>query len=570
MQSDIEIAQSAMLKPIAEICEQLANRENGLLPDDFIPFGHHIAKISKRGLEKLQSQSDGKLILVTAISPTPAGEGKTTTTIGLADALNLALANTNQRAMVCIREPSLGPVFGLKGGATGGGFSQVVPMEDINLHFTGDFHAITSANNLLAALIDNHLYHGNPLNIDPNSITWHRSVDMNDRALRRVELDLINKQGEHESRQTGFDITVASEVMAIFCLAHSLEDLKTRLGNIQIGLNKLQKAVYARDLKAEGAMTALLKHAFQPNIVQTLGHTPVIVHGGPFANIAHGCNSVVATKAALKLADYVVTEAGFGADLGAEKFINIKCRQADLMPSAVVLVATVRALKYHGGVHVNALKDENLIALGLGLSNIEKHIENLSQHFGLKVVLAINHFESDTTAELNLLKKSLSQLGVEVVLCHHWAEGGKGALALANQVLSMVNDGQHELAAPHYLYENQHPIEAKITTIAQKLYGASKVEFSDEALAMLTQLKDSPAANYPVCIAKTQYSFSSDPTLRGAPKDHTLNVRAIRLANGAGFIVAICGNIMTMPGLPIHPASEHIDVNENGMIVGLS
>jgi len=570
MQSDIEIAQAATLKPITDICQHLANGGNGLLSDDFIPFGYHIAKVSQRGIAKLQSQQDGKLILVTAISPTPAGEGKTTTTIGLADALNLALANTNQRALVCIREPSLGPVFGLKGGATGGGLSQVVPMEAINLHFTGDFHAITSANNLLAALIDNHLYHGNLLNIDPTTITWHRSVDMNDRALRRVELDLINKQGAHESRQTGFDITVASEVMAIFCLAESLADLKNRLGNIQIGLNSQQMPIYARDLKAEGAMTALLKDAFQPNIVQTLGHTPAIVHGGPFANIAHGCNSVVATKTALKLADYVVTEAGFGADLGAEKFINIKCRQADLMPAVVVLVATVRALKYHGGVEVSALKDENLNALMLGLSNIQKHIENLTQHFGLKVVVAINHFVSDTTLEINLLKKELGHLGVEVVLCHHWAQGGVGALSLAEQVLKMVNTEQHELAAPHYLYENQLSIEAKINTIAQKLYGATKVEFSDEALASLEQLSHSPASNYPVCIAKTQYSFSSDPALRGAPKGHTLNVRAIRLANGAGFIVVICGNVMTMPGLPVHPASEQIDVNENGMIIGLS
>jgi formate--tetrahydrofolate ligase len=570
MQSDIEIAQAATLKPIMDICQQLANGDNRLLPDDFIPFGHHIAKVGQRGIAKLQSQQDGKLILVTAISPTPAGEGKTTTTIGLADALNLALADTNQRAIVCIREPSLGPVFGLKGGATGGGLSQVVPMEAINLHFTGDFHAITSANNLLAALIDNHLYHGNVLNIDPTTITWHRSIDMNDRALRRVELDLINKQGAHESRQTGFDITVASEVMAIFCLAESLADLKNRLGNIQIGLNSQRMPVYARDLKAEGAMTALLKDAFQPNIVQTLGHTPAIVHGGPFANIAHGCNSVVATKTALKLADYVVTEAGFGADLGAEKFINIKCRQADLMPAVVVLVATVRALKYHGGVEVSALKDENLNALMLGLSNIQKHIENLTQHFGLKVVVAINHFVSDTTPEINLLKKELGHLGIEVVLCHHWAQGGAGALSLAEQVLKMVNTEQHELAAPHYLYENQLSIEAKINNIAQKLYGATKVEFSDEALASLKRLSHSPASNYPVCIAKTQYSFSSDPTLRGAPKGHTLNVRAIRLANGAGFIVVICGNVMTMPGLPVHPASEQIDVNENGMIVGLS
>jgi formate--tetrahydrofolate ligase len=561
MQSDIEIAQAATLKPISTIVSTLK-----LSADDLIPYGHHIAKLSASCIQKLQSQADGKLILVTAISPTPAGEGKTTTTIGLADALNQVLVEFNQHAMVCMREPSLGPVFGLKGGATGGGYSQVVPMEDVNLHFTGDFHAISSANNLLAALIDNHIYQGNVLNINPEKVTWRRCMDMNDRALRDITLNSRSKSGDSYERQTGFDITVASEVMAIFCLASSLEDLQTRLSNIQIGLTTFNKPVLASDLQAEGAMTALLKNAFQPTVVQTLEHTAALVHGGPFANIAHGCNSVVATKAALKLADFVVTEAGFGADLGAEKFIDIKCRKTGLQPAAVVLVATVRALKYHGGVDVVALNQENLTALKSGMENLKKHIENLQQHFGLNVVVAINHFLSDTDAEIALLQTEAAHFGVKAIVCKHWANGGAGAIALANEVISMTEESTTDFKL---LYPNSMPLLQKIETIAQKIYGASHIELSVEAQETLVELEKS-YSHYPVCIAKTQYSFSSDPTLRGAPIGHILKVRKLRLSRGAEFIVAICGDIMTMPGLPKQPASERIGVNQSGTIIGLN
>lgn len=561
MQSDIEIAQAATLKPISTIVSTLK-----LSADDLIPYGHHIAKLSASCIQKLQSQADGKLILVTAISPTPAGEGKTTTTIGLADALNQVLAEPKQHAMVCMREPSLGPVFGLKGGATGGGYSQVVPMEDVNLHFTGDFHAISSANNLLAALIDNHIYQGNALNIDPEKVAWRRCMDMNDRALRDITLNSHSKSGGSYERQTGFDITVASEVMAIFCLANSLNDLQTRLGNIQIGLTTFNKPVLASDLQAEGAMTALLKNAFQPTVVQTLEHTAALVHGGPFANIAHGCNSVVATKAALKLADFVVTEAGFGADLGAEKFIDIKCRKTGLKPAAVVLVATVRALKYHGGVDVVALNQENLTALKSGMENLKKHIENLQQHFGLNVVVAINHFLSDTDAEIALLQTETARFGVKAIVCKHWANGGVGAIALASEVISMT---EKSTTGFKLLYPNSMPLLQKIEMIAQKIYGASHVELSVEAQETLVELEKS-YSHYPVCIAKTQYSFSSDPTLRGAPTGHILKVRELRLSRGAEFIVAICGDIMTMPGLPKQPASERIGVNESGTIIGLN
>ena len=568
--SDIEIAQAATLKPIAKIVSRF-----NLHAEDLIPYGHHVAKLSEHCIQKLQSQSDGKLILVTAISPTPAGEGKTTTTIGLADALNQLLVDKNKQAIVCMREPSLGPVFGLKGGATGGGYSQVLPMEDINLHFTGDFHAIGSANNLLAALIDNHIYQGNALSIDLASVTWRRCLDMNDRALRDLTIhsqtrDAQSKVLKPYERQTGFDITVASEVMAIFCLATSLADLQARLGNIQIGLNTSQQPVFASDLQAEGAMTALLKNAFQPTLVQTLEHTAAIVHGGPFANIAHGCNSVVATKAALKLADYVVTEAGFGADLGAEKFIDIKCRKTGLQPSVVVLVATVRALKYHGGVDVVALNQENLVALKNGMVNLHKHVDNLQQHFGLQVVVAINHFVSDTEAEISLLQAETAKYGVQAVVCKHWAQGGAGALALAEQVLSVI-DGKEASTAKQFkfLYPDSMPLQQKIETIAQKIYGASLVEFSLEAKSRLVELEKN-YGHYPVCIAKTQYSFSSDPTLRGAPSGHVLQVRELRLSRGAEFIVAICGNMMTMPGLPKQPASERIGVNQSGEITGLN
>ena len=560
MKTDIEIAQVAKLKTISKVVDIL-----GLNSKDLIPYGHHIAKINAKCIQKLQNNDDGKLILVTAISPTPAGEGKTTTTIGLADALNQVLTNSGQHAVVCMREPSLGPVFGLKGGATGGGYSQVVPMEDVNLHFTGDFHAISSANNLLAALIDNHIYQGNALEIDPESISWRRCLDMNDRALRNITI-LNSRNGHSYNRQTGFDITVASEVMAIFCLADSLEDLQTRLGNIQVGLTFNHKSVLARDLQAEGAMTALLKNAFQPTLVQTLEHTAAIVHGGPFANIAHGCNSVIATKTALKLADYVVTEAGFGADLGAEKFLNIKCRKTGLKPTAVVLVATVRALKFHGGVEVDALNQENLIALKCGLANLQKHVQNLTEHFGLQVVVAINHFLSDTDAEISLLQSETSNFCVKAIVCKHWANGGAGAIDLANEVLRISSLKSNDFK---FLYPDNISLLQKLESIAIKIYGASHVELSVEAQAMLNEL-ESNYSHFPVCIAKTQYSFSSDPSLRGAPIGHVLKVREFRLSRGAEFIVAICGDIMTMPGLPRQPASERIGVNQAGLIFGLN
>jgi len=563
--SDIEIAQAATLKPISTI----ASKYN-LNADDLIPYGHHIAKLSVSCIQKLQNQPDGKLILITAISPTPAGEGKTTTTIGLADALNLVLVDRDKNAMVCMREPSLGPVFGLKGGATGGGYSQVVPMEEINLHFTGDFHAIGSANNLLAALIDNHIYQGNALNIDLSSVTWRRCMDMNDRALRSITLNKNLNDAKSYERETGFDITVASEVMAIFCLATSLENLQTCLGNIQIGLNTSRQPVLARDLQAEGAMTVLLKNAFQPTVVQTLEGTAAIVHGGPFANIAHGCNSVVATRAALKLADFVVTEAGFGADLGAEKFIDIKCRKTGLQPDVVIVVATVRALKYHGGVNVSALNQEDLLALKSGMLNLLKHVQNLQEHFRLQVIVAINHFTSDTDAEIGLLQAELERFSVKAIVCKHWALGGKGAEELAVEVLNII-ENTTALAKLNFrlLYPDDISLFEKIEIIAQKIYGASRVELSTAAQVMLADLEKN-YSYYPVCIAKTQYSFSSDPTLRGAPTGHILHVRELRLSRGAEFVVAICGDVMTMPGLPLHPASERIGVNQAGVVTGLN
>jgi formate--tetrahydrofolate ligase len=561
MLTDIEIAQAAKLQPISNVASTL-----GLSTEALIPYGHHIAKIHPAAIQAIQNRPNGKLILVTAISPTPAGEGKTTTTIGLADALNLVLKESEQQAMVCIREPSLGPVFGLKGGATGGGHAQVVPMEDINLHFTGDFHAISAANNLLAALVDNHIHHGNALNIDPATITWRRCMDMNDRALRKITLHSPLKDSTLFDRETGFDITVASEVMAIFCLASSLEDLQQRLSHIQIGLNTNKMPVLASDLQAEGAMTALLKNAFQPNLVQTLAHTPAIVHGGPFANIAHGCNSVVATQAALKLADYVVTEAGFGADLGAEKFIDIKCRKTGLKPDIAVLVATIRALKYHGGVEVKNLGSENLDALKSGMTNLQQHVQNLQQHFGLKVVVAINHFVSDTEAEVELLQTEAASIGVQALICKHWAQGGAGARALAEHILTMLEQPN---TAFRLLYPDTLSLLEKLQTIARKIYGAKDVHLSDAAQKMLEQL-EKDYSHFPVCIAKTQYSFSTDPTLKGAPQGHTLQIRELRLSRGAGFVVAICGELMTMPGLPLKPASEHISVNTAGIITGLN
>ncbi|MGB7815462.1 MAG: formate--tetrahydrofolate ligase [Methylotenera sp.] len=549
MLTDIEIAQAAKLKPISDIAQKL-----NISSEDLIPYGHHIAKLSPACLTKLQDKPNGKLVLVTAISPTPAGEGKTTTTIGLADALN----KIGKQAVVCIREPSLGPVFGIKGGATGGGYAQVVPMENINLHFTGDFHAITAANNLLAALIDNHIHQGNSLNI--RDITWRRCMDMNDRALRNVT---INQAPEYE---TGFDITVASEIMAIFCLAENLADLKTRLGNIQVATDIDGKPILASDLQAQGAMAALLKDAFQPNLVQTLEHTPAIVHGGPFANIAHGCNSVMATKAALKLADYVVTEAGFGADLGAEKFFDIKCRKANLQPDAVVIVATIRAFKYHGGVDLKELNHENVNSLLNGIKNLEKHINNLHELFGMQVMVAINHFTQDTPAEIDALKMAVEALGCKAIVCKHWASGGAGATDLAHEVVNTLAQNKSNFK---FLYQDDVALRTKIETIAKKVYGADSIELSSKAVEKLTML-EKDYAHFPICIAKTQYSFSSDPTLRGAPTGHALYVNELRLSRGAGFIVAICGKIMTMPGLPRSPASERINVDESGNIAGLS
>ena len=549
MRSDIEIAQAATLKPIIDVASTL-----GITSEELIPYGYTIAKLSNDCLKKLQTKSNGKLILVTAISPTPAGEGKTTTTIGLADALN----KIGKRAIACLREPSLGPVFGIKGGATGGGQAQVVPMENINLHFTGDFHAITSANNLLAALIDNHIHQGNALSI--KEISWRRCMDMNDRALKNVTIN------QEHSYNTGFDITVASEVMAIFCLAENLDDLKTRLGEIQVATNINAEPILARQLEAHGAMTALLKDAFQPNLVQSLEHTPTLIHGGPFANIAHGCNSVVATKTALKLADYVVTEAGFGADLGAEKFMDIKCRKANLQPDVVVIVATVRALKYHGGCELADLNTENINYLLNGISNLNKHINNLHENFGLTAIVAINHFYSDTQAEIDALKNAVEKLGAKAIVCKHWANGGAGATDLAHEVVDALIQKKSQFKL---LYPDNLSLLQKLNVIANKMYGASSVVLSEQAAEKLKTF-EKDYGHFPICVAKTQYSFSSDATLRGAPTGHVLKVEDIRLSRGAGFIVAICGKIMTMPGLPKVPASAHIDVNEAGQIIGLS
>lgn len=550
--TDIEIAQAAELKKIGDVASAL-----DIKADDLMPYGHHMAKLSSAYVNQIQTNPDGKLILVTAMSPTPAGEGKTTTTIGLTDALN----HLGKKALVCIREPSLGPVFGIKGGAAGGGYAQVVPMENINLHFTGDFHAITSANNLLAALIDNHIHHGNILDIDLENITWRRCIDMNDRALRRLSLHQIR----HET-ESGFDISVASEVMAIFCLAENLADLKKRIGEIQIAQSTSGKAVLAKDLQAEGAMTALLKDAFQPNLVQTLEHNPAIIHGGPFANIAHGCNSVVASKTALKMADYVVTEAGFGADLGAEKFFDIKCRQSGLKPDAVVIVATIRALKYHGGVELDDLNAENIYKLSLGINNLKKHINNLHELFGMQAVVAINHFTHDTQAEVDAVKKAVEALGSKAVVCKHWAEGGKGAADLAKEVIADIETQQSQFKL---LYKDRDSLQTKIETVATKVYGATGVELSEQAEAQLKALSKE-YAHLQVCIAKTQYSFSTDAKVRNAPTGHTLVITELRLSRGAGFIVVICGSIMIMPGLPSKPASIGIDVDASGNITGLS
>lgn len=555
--SDIEIARAARLKPVMEI----AREQFGIPAESMDPYGHYKAKLSLEHIESLATQEDGKLILVTAISPTPAGEGKTTTTVGLGDALN----RMGKKALICLREPSLGPCFGVKGGAAGGGYAQVVPMEDINLHFTGDFHAIGVAHNLLSALIDNHISHGNSLGIDPRRIQWKRVVDMNDRALRKIVVGMGGTANGYP-REDGYDIVVASEVMAILCLAQSLKDLKERLGRIMIGYHFDGKTpIYARDLKAHGAMTALLKDAIKPNLVQTLENNLALIHGGPFANIAHGCNTVTATRTALKLADYVVTEAGFGADLGAEKFIDIKCRMAGLNPSAVVLVATIRALKFHGGVAREALNQENLDALGEGFSNLERHVENIQTHYGLPCIVAINHFTFDTEAEIALLKAKCETLGVQVVIARHWAEGGKGAEDLARVVAAQVDraPGQHR-----FVYGDELSLVGKIEAIATKIYGARSVTIDPKVRQQLDEWsRDYPG--YPVCMAKTQMSFSTDPAKRGAPSGHEVHIREARLANGAGFVVAIAGDIMTMPGLPKVPAAELIDVDDHGNITGL-
>ena len=555
MPSDIEIAQKATMKKIAGI----AKERLGIPEDSLEPFGHYKAKVSLAYLDTLKNKKDGKLILVTAISPTPAGEGKTTTTVGLGDALNYI----GKKAMICLREPSLGPVFGVKGGAAGGGYAQIVPMEDINLHFTGDFSAIALANNLLAALIDNHIYHGNTLGIDVRRIQWKRVVDMNDRALRSITAAL-GGPGNGYPREDGFDIVVASEIMAIFCLATSIEDLKERLSKIVVGYTRDLKPVLAKDLNAHGAMTVLLKDALAPNLVQTLENNPAFVHGGPFANIAHGCNSVIATKAALKLADYVVTEAGFGADLGAEKFIDIKCRKSGLRPAAVVIVVTVRAMKYHGGVDVANLTTEDLIALDKGLVNLERHVENITQVYNLPCVVSINQFLSDTDAEIDLIRKRMERLEVKVVLASHWAHGGKGAADLANIVVDLCESDKKM----QFVYEEGDSLWEKVNKIAKRVYRAGEVNADSKVRAQIASLQEQGYGHYPVCVAKTQSSFSTDPKLRGAPEGHTITVREVRLAAGAEFIVMVCGDIMTMPGLPKVPSAEKIDYVD-GKVTGL-
>jgi formate--tetrahydrofolate ligase len=553
--TDIAIAQAAKLQRIAP----LARERLGIADEHLEPYGHFKAKVSLDYLESLKDQSDGKLILVTAISPTPAGEGKTTTVIGLGDALN----RIGKKAAMCLREPSLGPVFGMKGGAAGGGYAQVVPMEDINLHFTGDFSAIALANNLLAALLDNHIHHGNALDIDQRRITWKRVMNMNDRALRDIVVSLGGPLNGYP-RQDGFDIVVASEVMAIFCLAQSLDDLKERLGNIVVAYTREQKPVTARDLQAHGAMTVLLHQAFAPNLVQTLENNPVFIHGGPFANIAHGCNSVVATRAALKLADYVVTEAGFGADLGAEKFVNIKCRKSGLRPSAVVVVATLRALKYQGGAELKTITTENLNALEKGLSNLERHVDNVHSVYGMPCVVAINHFSTDTPAEISLLMAHMAALGVRVVLTTHWADGGQGATELAHAVVDLCA----QESSLQWVYEDADTLWNKVNKIATKVYHAASVTASAKVRKQIEQLQLAGYGGYPVCVAKTPYSFSTDAQLLGAPIGHVIDIREVRLAAGAEFVVMICGDVMTMPGLPKQPAAHKIDWVD-GRVVGL-
>ncbi len=554
--SDIEISQAATKRLIADV----AREKLGIAPENLEPYGHYKAKVSIDYIKSLKDQPNGKLILVSAITPTPAGEGKTTTTVGLTDALN----HIGKKAMLCLREPSLGPSFGVKGGAAGGGYAQVIPMEDINLHFTGDFHAITSAHNLLSALIDNHIYWGNSLSMDSRRVAWRRVMDMNDRALREIVCSLGGVANGYP-REAGFDITVASEVMAIFCLASDLDDLKQRLGNIIIGYTRERKPIRAAELKAHGAMTALLKDALAPNLVQTLEGTPAFIHGGPFANIAHGCNSVLATTTALKLADYVVTEAGFGADLGGEKFIDIKCRKAGLDPSCVVLVATIRALKMHGGVAKADLKTENLEALKMGLSNLARHIENV-QKFGIPPVVSINRFSADTPAEIELVQKFCASLGVEALMADHWAMGGEGAADVAKAVVRTIEAGKGKVK---FLYPDEMPLLEKVRTIAKEIYRAKDISADKAVRDQLASFEAMGYGKLPVCIAKTQYSFTTNPDAKGAPVDHVINVREARLSAGAEFVVAICGDIMTMPGLPKVPSADSIDINADGKIVGL-
>jgi formate--tetrahydrofolate ligase len=557
VKSDIQIAREAKMQPINDILAKIN------VPDEsaaFSPMGRHIAKINLEYLDTLKDKPDGKLVLVTAITPTPAGEGKTTTSVGLNDGLN----KIGKKSIVCLREPSLGPSFGMKGGAAGGGYAQVVPMEQINLHFTGDFHAITSAHNLLSALIDNHIYWGNKLDIDVRRIVWKRVMDMNDRSLRAININLGGVANGFP-REDGFDITVASEIMAIFCLSNDLEDLEKRIGNITIAYTRDRKPIYAKDLKAQGPMTVLLKDAIRPNVTQTLENNPAIIHGGPFANIAHGCNSVIATKTGLKLADYVVTEAGFGADLGAEKFLDIKCRKSNLKPSCVVIVATIRALKMHGGVAKDDLKNENVEALKKGLINLERHIENVKK-FGLPVAVAVNHFIKDTDNEVKALIEFCDGLGVKANLCTHWANGGEGTKELAAHVADLCekNEGKFK-----FLYDSKTPLFKKIETIAKEIYRADEVIADTKIRDQLKNFEEAGYGELPICVAKTQYSFSTDPSLKGAPTGHALPIREIRLSSGAEFIVVVCGAIMTMPGLPRVPAADSIKLNKNGEIEGL-
>ena len=557
IKSDIEIARAAKIKPIGDVLGKFN------VPDDpfsFSPMGRHMAKLNFEYIDKLKEKKSN-LILVTAITPTPAGEGKTTTSVGLSDGLN----KIGKKSIVCLREPSLGPSFGMKGGAAGGGYAQVVPMEQINLHFTGDFHAITSAHNLLSALIDNHIYWGNKLNIDPENIVWKRVVDLNDRGLRKIKINL-EKLKSNVPRDDSFDITVASEVMAIFCLSNSIKDLEKKIGNITVAYTKDKKPVYAKDLKAHGPMTVLLKEAIRPNAVQTLENNLAIIHGGPFANIAHGCNSILATKTALKLSEYVVTEAGFGADLGAEKFLDIKCRKAGIQPSCVVLVATIRALKMHGGVEKDDLKKENVEALKKGLPNLERHIENIKK-FGLEVVVAINHFITDTDKEVKIIEEHCSKVGVKVSLCKHWADGGNGTKDLANNVVELCKKSEKNKFK--YLYSDETPILEKIEKIAKEIYKAKGIEADEKIKEQVKRIEQNGFGRFPVCIAKTQYSFSTDPKLKGAPSGHILPIREIRLSSGAEFLVVVCGSIMTMPGLPRVPAADSIKLNNKGEIEGL-